>query len=268
MHLHTGWVVVIALALLLGAALFRSVSEPAAETAKRAFIVADEKPNMEVLAALLADNGWTADIIHPTDCPDSLADYDAGFMYIHGPMNEHVEGVLIRYAEQGGRLIVLHHGIASARRNNPAWTEFTGIYMAPRDDPDYPWKVEGNTTHTLVNLHPGHYITTHKVKYDRTVEYTSSDAPSRPAKLPAVDLENTEVFLNQHVTDGRVKTVLFGLLCESGGRTVMQDRSGWLKRTGKGWLIYLQPGHAPADYRNPAYAQILLNTLTWRPPER
>ena len=67
----------------------------------------------------------------------------------------------------------------AAKIKNPAWMQFCGMYIAPRNDPNHPWKVLGNTTHTLVNLQPRHYVTSHNVVYDRLVEYRSSDAPSR-----------------------------------------------------------------------------------------
>jgi len=43
----------------------------------------------------------------------------------------------------------------------------------------------------------------------------------------------------------------------------MQDRAGWVKSAGKGWVVYLQPGHCEADFQHPIYRQIVLNALTW-----
>ena len=230
-------------------------------------IVADEREPMDALAEFLRGvAGGKVRYVDTKELPDDLSPYAAVLMYIHRPIPPAVEKKLIGYTTAGGRMIIFHHGLASAKMKNPAWMAFTGMYIAPRNDPAYPWRVIEGTTHTLVNLCPQHYITSHKVKYDREVEYLSSDAPSRAAKLPALDLKDTEVFLNQHFTDGRAKTVLFGFRVEDkNGKVIMQDRSGWVKPAGRGWLFYLQPGHHAADFRNRNYLQIIRNCLTWRP---
>jgi len=254
----------IALAVAVVAA---AIQRPQTRPGGRVLILADEWKPMNVLAeALRAKGRYQTKCVEQKLLPRDLSDYAAVFMYIHGPMTRRTEKTLIDYANGGGRLIVLHHGIASARIRNPDWLRLTGIHIAPRNDPKHPWKVLGNTTHTLVNLQPGHYITSHNVTYGRTVEYQSSDSPSLPARFPALDLKNTEVFLNQHFTDGRVKTVLFGFRAEdAAGKTIMQDRSGWYKPAGRGWVFYLQPGHSVPDFQNRDYCQIILNCLSWRP---
>jgi len=233
----------------------------------RLLIVADEWEPMYALADFLKiHGGYEVRCTEQNDLESELSHYAGVFMYIHRTFQPRVEKALIGYAEKGGRLIVLHHGIASGKAENPEWLRFTGIYMAPKDDPKYLWRVVGGT-HTLVNLQPNHYVTSHNVEYDRMIEYRSSDSPSLPRKYPALDLHDTEVFLNQHFTDGREKTVLFGFhyLNKETGKVIMQDRSGWYKPVRKGWLFYLMPGHSKSDFENRSYAQIILNCLTWKP---
>jgi len=48
----------------------------------------------------------------------------------------------------------------------------------------------------------------------------------------------------------------------------MQNTSGWLKKVGKGWLIYLQPGHLVDDIQSKAYRQIIVNAIRWKPEEK
>lgn len=235
---------------------------------ERLAIVADEWPPMDALAEFLQTEAkYSIDKFDQKDLPSDLSTYYAAFMYIHSTMTDQTEKGLIDYAQNGGRLIGLHHGIASGRLNNPKWLEFTGIHLSPRDHPLTPWKVIANTTHTVVNLHPHHYITSHNVIYPRKVEYRSTDTLSQPGWFPAFDLENTEVFLNQQFTDGREKTILFGFLCvdPETGKQIMQDRCGWYKRSGKGWLFYIQPGHAVSDFQNRNLLQAIWNCLTWNP---
>ena len=234
----------------------------------RVLFVADEWKQLAPLVAFLqAEGGATVEMSDQKDLPEGLAAYQAVFMYIHGPMTPETERALVRYATIGGRLMVLHHGMASARVKNPEWLKMAGIAILPRDDPKTPWRVVAPVTHTLVNLRPDHYITSHNVKYDRKVQYQSPDAAGLRGEFPALDLPETEVFLNQQFTDGSEKTVLFGSMCldPQTGAAIMQDRGGWYKPAGKGWLFYLQPGHAESDFRNRSFCQIILNCLTWRP---
>lgn len=230
-------------------------------------IVADEWEPMQVLSDHLeAEGNCNVTCIEQSGPDFELAQFEAIFVYVHRALEAHVEEALIDYTLDGGRLIVLHHAIASAKVANPKWLDFLGIYIAPRDDPEHPWRVIDGT-HTVVNLQPNHYITSHRVTYDRLVSYASSDGPSLPREFPAFDLEETEVFLNQHFTDGREKTVLFGfqIADPETGQVYMQDRSGWYKPASKGWIFYLQPGHAASDFADQNFGQILLNCLRWHP---
>jgi type 1 glutamine amidotransferase len=45
----------------------------------------------------------------------------------------------------------------------------------------------------------------------------------------------------------------------------MQDRGGWYKPAGKGHIFYFIAGHSARDLENPAYQQIILNALNWKP---
>ena len=58
--------------------------------------------------------------------------------------------------------------------------------------------------------------------------------------------------------------MLYGFKTEIAGKAYMQDRAGWLKNAGRGHIFYFQPGHRAEDY-TPAYVQILVNAITWRP---
>ena len=231
----------------------------------RVFVSADEWSPVQPLQAYLVAQGHGVQALAETGGHEGISSCDAGFMYIHKPIESHVEKALIGYAEGGGRLIVLHHGIASGKLANPDWMRFTGMHLEPRDAPVNAWKVEANAVHALVNLNPSHYINSHQVAYSDTCDYTSSDAPSASGTYPAVIFPDTEFFRNQHFADGREKTVLFGSRCEvpGTGEVIMQDRGGWLKRAGSGWLFYFQPGHRDVDFENRAYLQILHNCLTW-----
>jgi type 1 glutamine amidotransferase len=227
----------------------------------------DEPHKIGLLPAILGSKGsYAFDRINDQDnLPSSFASYDAVIMYVHKTLTEQSEKLLIDYAEGGGRLLVLHHGISFSKRENPRWLHFLGIHLEPRDASVNEWRVVMNAMHTVVNLKPGHFITTNGVSYERNVNYTGSDAPSKEKAFRAYDLLDTEIFLNQHFTDGRSKTVLFGFQCFDPvtKKTINQDRGGWIKHVGLGSTIYLNPGHAPSDYEHPAFSQIIHNCLVW-----
>ena len=44
-----------------------------------------------------------------------------------------------------------------------------------------------------------------------------------------------------------------------------QPTDGWVKPSGKGWIVYLQPGHSVHEYQNAVVAQMVLNAITWKP---
>ena len=165
-------------------------------------------------------------------------------MYVHGDTASGVEVDPINDAAKGGRLIILHHGIASAKVRGKRWLPFTGIAILPRDHATHPWRVLRGDVQ-VVNLQTGHYVTTHNVEYPDRVSYRPSDEPSTEQDLDGFTLADTEMFLNQHFTDGRRKTVLLGARVAVEGKTYAQDRA--------------------EDFRNSAFVQILLNAVSWKP---
>ena len=201
-----------------------------------------------------------------------LSEYAAVAAYIHRPLDPVVEEALVSYAEMGGKLLLLHHTIASAKVANPEWLNFLGVEILPGDK-EYPWSVSANTSHVLVNLAPGHYITSRQVEYDREIEFRFDERPDLEGRYPAFSLDDTEVFHNQRLIEDRERVILFGYRMEnpvtpgSPGQVIpplMEPTSGWYKPSGKGWLFYLQPGHADSDFRNPGFYQVILNCLNWK----
>ena len=140
-------------------------------------IVGDDWPPMHALAASLTTLGpVVAHAANEPDLPDDLSVYDVVIMYIHKVMDTRVEQALIRYARQGGRLLVLHHGLASAKIHNPDWLALAGLHLEPKDAPKHAWRVAGHVTHTLVNLNPSHYILSKDMRMARS--FASIPVPS------------------------------------------------------------------------------------------
>ena len=236
--------------------------------ADSALIVADEWPQMEVLADYLHDKGgYEIEKVEQDELPTHLDGYSGILQFVHGVLKDDPAQALMDYAQNGGRLIIVHHGISSAKEKTKGWLTFLGIELDRANGAEHRYSWINGVSFTFVNLNPDHYITSHNVNYQRATEYQSSDQPSKSIKLPALEFLNTEVFLNHQFTDGREKTVLFGFHYKDRktGKVYMQDRSGWFKRVGRGHVFYFQPGHAVSDFENANYCQILLNCLTWKP---
>ena len=227
--------------------------------------MADDWPQMDVLADRLEEHThYDIQKAEQEEIDTDLTDFDFVFMYVHKPILSVAEKAMIDYTNDGGSLIVLHHGIASSKMQNPAWLDFLGIELFPGDHPEFPWGVLGQTTHTMVNLNPGHFITSNGIKYDQTILFHSEYDSIFHATYPAFDLPDTEIFLNQRFKDDQIK-VLFGFSNADGSR--MQPTSGWYKQSGKGHIFYFQAGHTVADFENQNFIRVLLNTLAWRPDQ-
>jgi len=239
------------------------LSMNAAFAAGSVLIVADEFPAMEVLAAKLKSaEDIDSKIVKQTEIPADLSSYRALIVYIHGDMKDPAEKVFINYARNGGRLVLLHHSISSGKRRNQFWIPFVGVNLpyGEFENGGYRWIDPVNLD--VVNLAPGHYITTHNIKYDTKVRYSRSDAKTGEKEYDGFHLEDTEVYLNHVFLEPH--QIFLGLKYkdEKTGKTYMQDRAGWYKRAGKGHLYYFMAGHSVNEFKNPIYSQMVVNSIT------
>jgi hypothetical protein len=235
--------------------------------ANHVLIVPDEFPAMEHVAAKLqSEENVTSQLVWQTNLPPDLSGFSTVLVYIHRGLDEKAEKAFIAYTQSGGKLIVLHHSISSGKRKNKDWFKFLGVTL-PEADVDtggYKW-IEG-VTQQIVNLAPEHFITTHKVVYPEQVAFkATTDAQERT--LPGVTLKESEVYINHVLAEDKTRTRLLGFKYtdKNSGKTYMQTQSGWVKPSGKGWIVYLQPGHSLHDLKNPAYERIVLNAVVWKP---
>lgn len=240
-------------------------------------LLSDTLDELEEFSKRLEADGWlvsrlTQEGFITSEQYIELSGYPVVVAYIHRPLHPVMEEALISYAEMGGKMLILHHSIASAKVENPEWLNFLGVSILPGDR-EHPWSVTANTSHVLVNLAPGHYITSHLVGYDRETDFRFDERPDLEGRYPAFQLDNTEVFHNQRLADDTERVILFGYRMEEEGSSMkggqaappeMEPASGWYKPAGKGWLFYLQPGHADSDFRNPGFYQVILNCLNWK----
>jgi hypothetical protein len=262
--------------LFLAALLFAPGPAGALETGARprqVLIVMDERPPMEALAKVLQPRGIVSTIVDQKSLPEDWSRFDAVIDYIHFNLREATERKIVDYTKAGGRYVCLHHAIGSPRATNTLFFDFLGIQLPAYEQAREPSQPGGHYAWrdgvdlTVVNLQPGHYITSHEVAWPEKIAYRPSDSPSAEREYPALTLKHAEVYLNHEFTDGREKTVLLGFryVDDRNGALYMQDREGWLKPSGKGFIVYLQMGHSSHDLENPVVAQIIANAVTWRP---
>ncbi len=185
-------------------------------------------------------------------------------VYIHKPLIPQVEDALLNYCNQGGRLIVLHHAIASAKLENKKWLPFAGIRLSKEHTSPFPWTVYSNGKMEIVKL-LDHYITNNKVNWNDSTNYISSDQPSAAAVFPSFTIQETELLANQMFTDGRQKTVLLGYSFTDSetGKTITADRGGWFLPKEQGYFFYFVAGHNPSDFENQNFSQMIMNCITW-----
>lgn len=233
-------------------------------------ILCDTPPEsqMSLLEKSFADNHLQTRQMSQADF-DTLASLEnkSIVVYVHKPFIASVEKKLIDFCNDGGRLVVLHHAIASAKMQNRDWLPFCGIKLTKEKSARFPWTVLTNGTFHMVNLQPGHFVTTNKIDYDATVSYISSDQPSEMCSFQAFTLSDTELLMNQMFVDGRQKTVLFGYKFTDSvsGEIFMADRAGWLVKKNKGLLFYFLAGHCDADFLNKNFCRVILNALFFDP---
>jgi Trehalose utilisation len=242
---------------------FFAVSRPALA---EVLIVADEFPAMETLASKLkSEEHIDSKLIPQKEMPGNLAAFQAVVVYIHKDLSEKAENAFIAYALGGGKLVLLHHSISSGKRKNAHWFSFLGISLPEGEvaHGGYKW-IEGVSL-DLVNLNPNHFIMTNKVSYPERVGFTNANGSLARGDLPGFKLNESEVYLN-HVLDP-ARTILMGLRFtdEKSGTVYMQAHAGWIKRAGKGTVIYLMPGHTRRDFEDPTYGRIVLNGLIYKP---
>lgn len=247
-----------------------------AQNNEKVLVIQDEMPTVEVLEKYLSQEGkLEVEIVDQAHLPTDMSIYRAVIGYIHGNLEVPTEKAIIEYTEKGGRFICLHHSISSGKARNKFYFDFLGIQL---DHPEfsrhpvkpgegYGWFHDGDkgVLFILANLNPYHYITNHNINWGQPISYISSDGPATEAHYSSISLPKTEVYLNHKFTDGREKTVLCGLKFYDprNGEIFMQDRAVWLKPHGKGTIVYIMPGHTPADYENPNIAQMILNAIMW-----
>lgn len=245
---------------------------PLAPPGQRVLIVMDERPQMEVLARYFSVKGKIESVIvDQKSMPEDWSGYLAVIGYVHGKLEEKTELKVIDYTKTGGRFVCLHHMISSGKSKNKYYFDFLGVHMDGIDLARQPAESGGHYAwregirQTIVNVNPKHYITSNAVRWTEKTVFAPADSGLGEKEYPALTLADSEVYMNVKFSDGKEKTILLGYKYLDDRNQILhqQSTSGWLKPSGKGWIIYLQMGHSAHEYENAAVAQMVLNAITW-----
>jgi hypothetical protein len=219
--------------------------------------VADEIPAMEVLAKQLKTRiGVTSTITTQDKMPADLSACPVLMVYIHKSIGEPAEKAFIAYAKGGGKLFLLHHTISSGKRENKEWFPFLDISLPAKPYAEGGYKYFDPADFDVVNLAPGNYITTHKVKFPETVKYEGKDAPSFRVK-------DTEVYLNHEFSGPRTTLLGIKYTDKKTGKVYEQPTAAWYRPADKGMVFYFMVGHKASDWDLPIYAQVVANAVTF-----
>jgi hypothetical protein len=222
-------------------------------------IIKDELPQMLVLSDVLQyQGGYQVSMVDQEQLPADLSAYTAVVLYLHQRLFEKTEQAVIEYANNGGRLVVLHHSVSSGKRLNKQWFDFLKIKLEAKPLSEGGYAYREPIDLQLVNLQPKHFITSHNIQWPDVLSY-------HDRKLPAVTLPHTEIYLNHILSDDRDRTILCGFryFDQESGQWFLQDRAAWLKKTGKGSVFYFMFGHKNNDFENPVATQIILNGISF-----
>ncbi|MEI7729978.1 MAG: ThuA domain-containing protein [Verrucomicrobiota bacterium] len=253
------WFGILALTLLL--AMSHSLV-----TAAEVLIVADEFPAMELLAGQLkAQEKLECQIVAQTNMPAQLDGYQAVVVYVHGNLKDAPAKAIMDYTRNGGKLVALHHTISSGKRKTTDWLPFLGVELPQKEFAvgGYKW-IEGVTLE-IANLAPSHFITTNKITFPQTVTYTRQDVTGPEQSVTGFTLHETEVYLNHVWTEPHTVLLGFKYTDAKTGKVYMQDRAGWTKSAGKGYIVYLMAGHSARDFKDACYGRMVLNAVIYRP---
>ncbi|MBK9137395.1 MAG: ThuA domain-containing protein [Verrucomicrobia bacterium] len=239
------------------------VAALATKAGEQVLIVADEFPAMRVLAdSLEQEEGWRSRIVSQGELPAVLADFRAVVVYIRRALEARTEKALIEYAEGGGKLVALHHSISSGKRTNQWWFAFLGVDLKPGDAATGGYRWIEPATLSVVAL-TNHFITTNKVAWPGQSAFRREKGTATE-RLPSFTLHDSEVYLNHSLVGPR--TVLLGFQYrDAEGGEWMQERAGWFKPAGRGWLFYFQPGHSVRDFEEATFRRLVINAIVYDP---
>ncbi len=115
--------------VVLAPVLFFTACGPSGAPGK-VLIIQDEMPQIEVLAGFLREQGGLeVAVVDQEALPADFSPFSAVIAFIHRDLKVTTGKAIIDYTLGGGRHIVLHHTISSAKAENEFYFDFLGIRL-------------------------------------------------------------------------------------------------------------------------------------------
>ncbi len=250
---------------------------PADYTHLRALLLADS-PNDDFAFTVTDVNMLGGSLPYNPNNQASVLSYLSGFdvvlQFKHwgSAMTSAVQNALSAYAQQGGGIVALHHGLY----NDGGKNTFTALFGAQATNNG--WSVYYNP-YTLISVSGGHFVT----QYGITWPQAQSSIVGGPSGIPQSvtfssaaypgltitdEIYNTMVYLNP-AAFGRGLNQITPLLTNN--RTAAPGQlftSGFVRQVGSvgsaGRLVYLQPGERRGNYSvTQPYGQMIRNAVVY-----
>jgi type 1 glutamine amidotransferase len=158
---------------------------------------------------------------------ENLKKFDLCILYVDrwdDPVDEMAIKDLIKFIEEGGRVMVIHNGISF--QSNEDFKELIGAEFTGHPPYTKLEIIAKNEKHPIMNGIKAFYLEDEPYRYEFCID-------------PQID-----IFL-EYIHEGNAYP------------------AGWTKYLIKGKLVYLMPGHNVASFKNPSYRELVFNSALW-----
>lgn len=209
-----------------------------------------------------------------------LDNYDVVIYYKHWStnMNDALQNALVSYADNGGGVVSLHHGLYNDYFYGSGKDILVNQLFGAQSNSSG-WGAN-RTNYNLVPSNYGHFITTHGIDYPQAVTWSSA-APlsstnsslSYYSALPVFEEIYTNMTFQPGVAFGYGTNEITPLLSNDVNTNPQSNVSGFsrlfdLTDDGSvGRVVYLQPGENRDNYSvSSAFGQMIRNAVAWAAP--
>lgn len=220
---------------------------------------------------------------NPNDENDILGhldNYDVVIYYKHWStnMNDALQNALVNYADNGGGVVSLHHGLYNDRFYGPGKDILVNQLFGAQSNSSG-WGAN-RTNYNLVASNYGHFITTHGIDYPQAMTWSSA-APlsstnsslSYYSALPVFEEIYTNMTFQPGVVFGHGTNEITPLLSNDVNTNTQSNVSGFSRLFDPtddgsvGRVVYLQPGENRDNYSvSSAFGQMIRNAIAWAAP--
>lgn len=214
----------------------------------------------------------------PTSTSTYLSSFDVVVFYKHwaNGMTAPLQNALLDFVDSGKGMIAIHHGLYN---QSPAKDILVNAFEVHSDSSDWDSRDPDNGSFALLNLNPGHFVSSYHLNYNPTpnddaIPAAPSASNENPWGAPTVNLTD-EIYTNTSY----LPSASFG---EGTGQINILFANDYLTALGQtktagsvktynpsaddsvGRLGYFQLGERPENYQTDSfYGQVLRNAVYW-----